>query len=59
MHVVSSTVFDVGVYLVVLGMMLDLGRSLGSGIDSHASDELTPAPEPDSTRAIPGRKWAR
>ena len=59
LHLVSSTVFDVGVYLVVLGMMLDLGRSLGSGIDSHASDELTPAPEPESTRAIPGRKWAR
>jgi multicomponent Na+:H+ antiporter subunit A len=58
-HLVSSTAFDVGVYLVVLGMMLDLGRSLGSGIDAQARDELTPAPEPNSTRAIPGRRWAR
>ena len=57
-HLVTSTVFDIGVYLVVIGMMLDLGRSLGTGIDSHARDELTPAPLPDSTHAIPGRKWA-
>ncbi|HQY98695.1 MAG TPA: Na+/H+ antiporter subunit A [Propionicimonas sp.] len=56
-HLVTSTAFDVGVYLVVIGMMLDLGRSLGTGIDSHARDELTPAPLPDSTHAIPGRKW--
>ena len=56
-HLVSSTAFDIGVYLVVLGMMLDLGRSLGSGIDRHASEELTPAPEPNSNRAIPGRRW--
>jgi multicomponent Na+:H+ antiporter subunit A len=58
-HLVSSTAFDVGVYLVVLGMMLDIGRSLGSGIDAQARDELTPAPKPDSTHAIPGRKWVR
>ncbi len=58
-HLVSSTAFDIGVYLVVVGMMLDLGRSLGNGIDAQARDELTPAPEPNSTRAIPGRKWAQ
>ncbi|MFT4109379.1 Na+/H+ antiporter subunit A [Propionicimonas sp.] len=58
-HLVSSTAFDIGVYLVVLGMMLDLGRSLGSGIDAQAREELTPAPEPESTRAIPGRRWDR
>lgn len=59
MHLVSSTAFDIGVYLVVVGMMLDLGRSLGAGIDGHARDELTPAPEPNSTRALPGRRWVR
>ncbi|CAL8979048.1 NAD(P)H-quinone oxidoreductase subunit 2, chloroplastic [Propionicimonas sp. T2.31MG-18] len=58
-HLVSSTAFDIGVYLVVLGMMLDLGRSLGSGIDVQARDGLTPAPEPESNRAIPGRRWDR
>ena len=56
-HLVSSTAFDIGVYLVVLGMLLDLGRSLGAGIDAHAREQLTPAPEPNSTRAIPGRRW--
>jgi multicomponent Na+:H+ antiporter subunit A len=32
-HLVTSLFFDVGVYLVVVGLMLDLLRSLGSGID--------------------------
>jgi multicomponent Na+:H+ antiporter subunit A len=34
-HLVTSVFFDVGVYLVVVGLMLDLLRSLGSGIDRH------------------------
>jgi multicomponent Na+:H+ antiporter subunit A len=55
LHLVSSTVFDVGVYLVVVGMLLDVARSLGSGIDQHASEEIAPMPIPDSTKAIPGR----
>ncbi len=33
LHIVTSLVFDVGVYLVVVGLMLDLLRSLGAGID--------------------------
>jgi len=32
-HLVTSLLFDVGVYLVVVGLMLDLVRSFGSGID--------------------------
>lgn len=57
-HLVSSTAFDLGVYLVVVGMMLDLGRSLGTGIDAHERDETAPAPEPESTRAAPGMRWS-
>ena len=53
LHLVSSTVFDIGVYLVVLGMMLDLARSLGAGIDVHAEEERTPLPRPESTTALP------
>jgi multicomponent Na+:H+ antiporter subunit A len=34
-HLVTSLFFDIGVYLVVVGLMLDLMRSLGSGIDRH------------------------
>lgn len=32
-HLVTSVIFDVGVYLVVIGLMLDLLRSLGARID--------------------------
>jgi multicomponent Na+:H+ antiporter subunit A len=35
LHVVTSMFFDVGVYLVVVGLLLDLLRSLGSGVDRH------------------------
>ena len=56
-HLVSSTAFDLGVYLVVVGMILDLGRSLGAGIDTHEKEELAPAPEPESSRAAPGVRW--
>lgn len=34
-HFVTSLLFDVGVYVVIVGLMLDLLRSLGSGIDRH------------------------
>jgi multisubunit Na+/H+ antiporter MnhB subunit len=35
---VSSLVLDVGVYLLILGVVLDLLRSLGSGIERDARD---------------------
>ena len=35
MHLVTSVFFDIGVYLVVIGLVLDLARSLGAGIDRH------------------------
>ena len=41
-HLVSSVFFDIGVYLVVVGLMLDLARSLGSQIDVHAETDLAP-----------------
>lgn len=34
----SSTVFDIGVYLVVIGMVLDVLRSLGAEIDRQQED---------------------
>lgn len=36
LHVVTSLFFDFGVYLVVVGLMLDILRSLGGGIDSRS-----------------------
>ncbi|WP_028709511.1 Na+/H+ antiporter subunit A [Propionicicella superfundia] len=55
-HIVSSTLFDIGVFLVVLGVILDLVRSVGSGIDMHEESEQAPAPEPDSFRALPSAR---
>jgi multicomponent Na+:H+ antiporter subunit A len=34
-HLVTSTFFDIGVYLVVVGLVLDLLRALGSRIDQQ------------------------
>lgn len=54
LHLVTSTVFDIGVYLVVVGTILDLARSLGSGIDVHQLQDVAPTPLADSTKALPG-----
>lgn len=51
-HLITSTFFDIGVYLVVVGLMLDVLRSLGAEIDrqgeatGHDSDLVGPALEP-------------
>lgn len=36
---VTSTIFDIGVYLVVIGLMLDILRSLGGRIDAQIESE--------------------
>lgn len=36
---VSSVLFDVGVYLVVIGLIVDVLRSLGSEIDLRSEEE--------------------
>jgi multicomponent Na+:H+ antiporter subunit A len=46
----SSTLFDVGVYLVVVGVVLDVLRSFGSEIDRQV-DEETHTPRPTVERA--------
>lgn len=35
-HLVTSLFFDIGVFLVVIGLVLDILRSLGAEIDRHA-----------------------
>lgn len=55
-HLVTSLFFDIGVYLVVIGVMLDLVRSLGAGIDLHEIENETPTPKtPPSVRAAAGQ----
>jgi multicomponent Na+:H+ antiporter subunit A len=52
----TSTFFDIGVYLVVVGLVLDVLRSLGAEVDRHheqsvgQSDELSPMLAERSTR---------
>jgi multicomponent Na+:H+ antiporter subunit A len=43
---VSSTLFDIGVYLVVVGMVLEVLRSLGSELDRQAGMATAGVPEP-------------
>lgn len=45
LHLVTSTLFDVGVYLVVVGLVLDLLRALGSRIDRQILREQRDAEE--------------
>jgi multicomponent Na+:H+ antiporter subunit A len=44
---VTSLFFDIGVYLVVLGLVLDILRSLGAGVDRQAAVPVgEPAEDP-------------
>lgn len=42
---VTSTLFDVGVYLVVIGLVLDVLRSLGAEVDRQAQDARKGRPQ--------------
>ncbi|MCL2464166.1 MAG: Na+/H+ antiporter subunit A, partial [Micrococcales bacterium] len=41
-HITTSLGFDVGVYLVVVGLVLDVLRSLGAELDRRAEDGTDP-----------------
>ncbi len=38
-HLVTALTFDIGVYLIVVGLALDVVRSLGGGIDRHSEED--------------------
>jgi multicomponent Na+:H+ antiporter subunit A len=46
---VTSTIFDIGVYIVVVGLVLDVLRSLGAEIDEHFEEQ--PAGEAEGQEA--------
>ena len=48
---VTSLFFDMGVYLVVVGLVLDILRSLGAEIDRQGDGAATVAPAPATTTA--------
>lgn len=56
-HLATAIVFDVGVYLIVVGLVLDILRSLGAEVDRHGEIEgmdddgaRTPEPQEDRRR---------
>ena len=55
---VTSTVFDIGVYLVVFGLVLDVLRSLGAEIDEHqeAEDEARAEEADDTAGSAPSHE---
>ncbi len=48
---VTSTIFDIGVYIVVVGLALDVLRSLGAEIDEHFEGKGVPIAEEDAADA--------
>ena len=38
---------------IVMGVLLDFGRSLGRGIDEQAADDVAPVPYAESALALP------
>jgi multicomponent Na+:H+ antiporter subunit A len=50
---VTSTIFDIGVYIVVLGLALDVLRSLGAEIDEHFEEHPAEPSEEQEVGQIP------
>ena len=48
---VTSTLFDIGVYLVVIGLVLDVLRSLGAEVDRQTQELRDASPVPGSSRS--------
>jgi multicomponent Na+:H+ antiporter subunit A len=53
-HLVTSVFFDIGVYLVVIGLILDILRSLGSGLDQLIEAGDDPSVPPPSAHLLRG-----
>lgn len=47
LHLGTSTLFDIGVYLIVIGLTLDILRSLGGEVDRHGEEAENGAPSGD------------
>ncbi|MDQ0848590.1 multisubunit Na+/H+ antiporter MnhB subunit [Arthrobacter sp. B3I9] len=50
---VTSTLFDIGVYIVVVGLALDVLRSLGAEIDEHFEERPELPPDDEETATAP------
>ncbi|GAB5078913.1 Na+/H+ antiporter subunit A [Arthrobacter sp. AD-310] len=50
---VTSTIFDIGVYIVVVGLVLDVLRSLGAEIDEHFEERAAAPAEDQEPDGVP------
>ncbi|NYH53169.1 multicomponent Na+:H+ antiporter subunit A [Nocardiopsis arvandica] len=50
-HVTVSMIFDIGVYLLVIGLILDILRSLGARIDEQIERDAAPGAAEDRSEA--------
>ena len=50
---VTSTIFDIGVYIIVVGLVLDVLRSLGSEIDERAESDDPVAEDTGADALVP------
>jgi multicomponent Na+:H+ antiporter subunit A len=56
---VTSTIFDIGVYIVVVGLVLDVLRSLGAEIDEHFEENPEAETEGQEPDGIPAETTGR
>ncbi|MEJ5913593.1 Na+/H+ antiporter subunit A [Pseudokineococcus sp. 1T1Z-3] len=56
MHLVTALFFDLGVYLLVIGLTLDILRSLGGGIDAQIEREAAQDPRVDPELSLSGAR---
>ena len=56
---VTSTIFDIGVYIVVVGLALDVLRSLGAEIDEHFEGHPAEPAEDQEAGGIPAETTAK
>ncbi|CAN7545688.1 Na+/H+ antiporter subunit A [Arthrobacter sp. LjRoot78] len=56
---VTSTIFDIGVYIVVVGLVLDVLRSLGAEIDEHFEEDPAGETEGQEPEGVPAETTGR
>lgn len=56
---VTSTIFDIGVYVVVVGLVLDVLRSLGAEIDENVETQATAPAEEQELPGVPAETTAK
>ncbi|WP_354189128.1 Na+/H+ antiporter subunit A [Arthrobacter sp. UYCu712] len=56
---VTSTLFDIGVYIVVVGLVLDVLRSLGAEIDEHFEEHPAEPSEDQESVGVPAETTAK